>query len=233
MIGRPGLDGETIANIDEMWARNPSASAAEIHRRLEGKFWPGYVGRRSVQKRVRDLKALPREKFEWVPWKPWQSQIEELPEETDYLLRLHGWKRLYTFLHRGLYLHEAKWAIQLMPSLSTLEDFHLHWYFIKSYSAIEPILHYLDYFPERAVAGLNAKLMYREWTPSGKARYGMGVLYELIEEIALPGRSDFHQEYDDYEFFEHCVLRYEATVEMRSMPLPPCAYCQEMEIGLI
>jgi hypothetical protein len=110
-------------------------------------------------------KSAPEDPFSAVQWEPWPDteegpQLEETPEETDFLLKLDYIKQV----ERGvsLYSHEAKWGRRLRVALKGLPPYG-QYRFVSLYATREVINHYLN--RPKYTADLDAFIAFKPWRP--------------------------------------------------------------------
>lgn len=209
---RPAVDPDTIKQIELIWAEDLGQSAVAVHRELERRTWPGYVGIRKVQEVVKRLRKGSGGEFEFTDWQPWVNP-DETPEDTAYLLKLQAFL-LQGFLHlkvrRGMWEYEAEWARRIHPSLEGLDDLHAQFFLVKCYAECDRIGQFIGRDPDTTI--YDAKLMFREWTPEGKNRYDEAVRQNVVEFLPTNERL-LDRTRDDRDFFLLCIGRYDAVVE--------------------
>ena len=108
--------------VQDMWVRDQSATAAEIHRRMERTYGTRCISSRKVQDIVRELKQHSvgenRPRFVRAEWHPWESQ-QITSEELDFLLRLKLVKR--ACFRAPLHEHEARIAVRIRAAVDGLD----------------------------------------------------------------------------------------------------------------
>ena len=118
-MARPPIRLETVRQIEELWAIDPSQSALQVRLKYLRYSSAHQIGSRKVQMIIANARRLSQgyRAFHLDPWKPWGFSNEN-SDDSNYLLEINA-TSLHTY-GRGLYQREASWAKRLRVSLTGL-----------------------------------------------------------------------------------------------------------------
>lgn len=151
--------GERIKDqVRYEWAVAPEASAIGIARKFSYKYGDDLASSRTIEGVVAEAKAYsPATPFELKPWTPWLNEGGS-PEATLFLLSLHREKLIDQ--KKGLYQHEARWALRFQKALEGLVAWR-QLRIVQEYAEREMAAYHLNRIPD--TGDLDAFLAFGMW----------------------------------------------------------------------